>query len=63
MPQPVELRFHAVFEFVNAMLLGAVGTAVKNTICFHTVTDDPAATMSTGGRQSVDSTLETIENM
>jgi hypothetical protein len=48
---------------VNAVLLGTMGAAIENTISFHTVSDHTAATMGTGGRQGVDSALETIENM
>jgi hypothetical protein len=63
MRYPVDLRFHTVFEFVNSMLFSAVCTAVKNAITFHTMTDHAAATVGAGGRQGVDRTFKTVENM
>jgi hypothetical protein len=38
-------------------------TAVKNTVCLHAMTDDPAATMGTSRRQGMDRTLEAVEDM
>jgi len=48
---------------MNAMLLGTVCTAIKNAIRFHAVTNDSAAAMRASGRQRVDGTLETVEDM
>jgi len=47
---PLFLGFHAIFELVDPMLLGAVRTAIKHAIGFHAMTDDPAATMRAGRR-------------
>src|SRR5215213_8307740 len=48
---------------MNPVLLGTMGTTIENTIRFHAVTDDAAATMGTSGCQSVNRALETIEDM
>jgi hypothetical protein len=48
---------------MNAMLLGAMCTAIEHPIRFHAVTDHPAAAVSTRRRKGVDGTLETIEHM
>jgi hypothetical protein len=48
---------------MHSMLAGAVGTAVKDSICLHAVPDDPTAAVRTGGRQGVNSTFKAIENM
>jgi hypothetical protein len=45
------------------MLAGAVRAAIDGVGGFHTVTDDAAATMGTGGRQGMDGTFETVEHM
>jgi hypothetical protein len=45
------------------MLTGAMGTAVKDTIRLHTMTDDPATAVRAGWRQRVDCTLKAIEDM
>jgi len=48
---------------VNAVLLGAVRAAIEDAICFHAVTNDPAATMGAGRRERMDGTFETVEDM
>jgi hypothetical protein len=57
------LGFHAIFELVDPMLLGAVRAAIKHAVGFHAMTDDPAPTMGAGRRQCMDGTFKTIENM
>jgi hypothetical protein len=45
------------------MLLGTVGATVEDTIFFHAVTDDAAATMRTSGCQGVDRTFKAVKDM
>jgi hypothetical protein len=45
------------------MLAGTVSTAIKDALRLHPVPDDPAAAVRAGGRQGVDSTFKTIEDM
>src|SRR5215216_3505535 len=48
---------------MNPVLLRTVGTTVENAVGFHPMTDNTAATVGAGGRQSVDCALETIKYM
>ena len=48
---------------MHSMLAGAVGTAIKDSICLHAVTDDPTAAVRTRGRQGVNGTFKAIEDM
>jgi hypothetical protein len=45
------------------MLLCTMSTAIKDAIRFHAMTDHPAAAMRAGGRQRMDGTFETIEDV
>jgi len=55
--------FHPILKFIDPMLTGAVGTAIKDALRLHPVTDDPAATMGTGWGQGMDRAFETIKDM
>jgi hypothetical protein len=52
-----------VFQFINALLAGAVGTAIESIRRLHAMTDNTAATVRTGGSQHVDGALKTVEDM
>jgi hypothetical protein len=43
------------------MLSSAMGTTIQRIGCFHTMSDDTASTMGTGGRQSMDGAFETVK--
>ena len=48
---------------MDAVLAGTVSTAIKNAVRLHAVPDDPATAVRAGGRQGVNGTFETIEDM
>jgi hypothetical protein len=48
---------------MDAAFIGTMGTTVKITMCFHTVTDYAAATMRTDRCQRMNGTFKTIEHM
>jgi len=60
---PLSLRLYPIFEFIDSMLAGTMGTTVKDTFRFHTMTDDSAATMRAGRCQGMNRTFETIKDM
>jgi hypothetical protein len=45
------------------MLLCTMRATIEDAIRFHAMTNHPAATMRTGGRQGVDGAFETVEDM
>jgi hypothetical protein len=55
--------FNPIFEFVDTMLLRTVCTTVKDSICFHAVTDDTATAMRARGRQGVNGAFKAVKNM
>jgi hypothetical protein len=54
---------YSIFKLMDAMLRGAMGTTIENSIGFHAMTDNATGTMSTGWRQCMDGTLKTVEDM
>src|SRR5687767_11363929 len=48
---------------MNPVLLSTVGTAIEDAICLHAVTNHPAPAMRASGRQRVDGTFETVEDV
>jgi len=54
---------NSVFYFMNTMFTGAVGTAEELAIRFHTMTNNPDATICTFWSKSMDGTLEAVEHM
>src|SRR6266540_5905534 len=63
-PAPLRCRFlYPIFKLVDSMLTGTVGTAVKDTIRLHAVTDDPATAVRAGWCQCMDRTFKAIEDM
>jgi hypothetical protein len=54
--------FHAIFQFVYAMLARTMGTAVEFSVAhFHAVPDDLAPAVFTTRRHCMDRTFEAIE--
>jgi hypothetical protein len=60
---PVAAGLHAVFEFLNAVLAGAMRTAIEDTLTFHAVPDHTAAAVGAGGRQGMDRAFKAIEHV
>jgi hypothetical protein len=56
-------RFHTVFKIVDAVLVGTMCTAEKDTVHLHAMTKDTASAVGTGGRQGMDGTFKAIEYM
>jgi hypothetical protein len=48
---------------MDPVLAGTVSAAVKDTLRFHAMPDNPAVTMRAGWRQGMDRTFETVEDM
>jgi hypothetical protein len=60
---PVAAWFHAVFEFLDAMLAGAMRTTIEDALTFHAVPNHAAAAVCAGGRQGMDGAFKAIEHM
>jgi hypothetical protein len=60
---PVATRFHAVFEFLDAVLTGAMRTTIEDALTLHAVPDHAAATVSAGGRQGMDGALKAVKHV
>jgi hypothetical protein len=56
-------RLYTIFELVDAILVGTMGTAEEDPIHLHTVTNDTTATMRACRCQGVNGTFKAIEYM
>jgi hypothetical protein len=57
------VKSNAIIKTGNAFGYGAMLAAKKVSIGFQSVTDDPATAVSTGRRQLLDRTLETVKRI
>ena len=56
-------RLYTIFELMDAILFGTMGTAEEDTIHLHAVTNNTAAAMRARGCQGMDGTFEAVEHM
>ena len=56
-------RLYAIFELMDAILPGTMGTAEEDTVHLHAMTYNSAATMRAGRCQSMDGAFEAVEDM
>jgi len=52
-----------IFQFVDAVFAGTVGTAEEDPVGFHAVTNDLTSTVGTFGCKRVDGAFETVKYM
>jgi len=61
---PLTCRFlNPILKFIDSVLAGAMGAAIKDALCLHSMTDDPATTMGAGWCQGMDRAFKTIKDM